>query len=64
LLSRLKEAAEKGRIWVEIGGERFSGAKSHVDFAGFMRGLKLPPPSGPSFSAACKARLAMAAFLA
>ena len=29
--------------------------KPRVDFAGFVRGLKPPPPSGSSFSAACEA---------
>jgi NADH-quinone oxidoreductase subunit M len=29
-----------------------SGAKAHIDQAGFLRGLKPPPPSGSSFSAA------------
>ena len=28
-----------------------SGAKARADYAGFMRGLKPPPPSGSSFSA-------------
>ncbi len=32
-----------------------SAAKAVADFAGFMRGLKPPPPSVSSFSAACKA---------
>ena len=42
----VKEAAEKLGISGEIGGKRPSGAKAHIDFVGFMRGLKPPPPSG------------------
>src|ERR1035437_3710574 len=53
---RAKQAAEKLGISGEIGGERPSGAKARVDFVGFMRGLKPPPPSESSFPAACKAR--------
>jgi len=32
-----------------------SGAKARVDSVGDLRGLKPPPPSGPRFSAGCKA---------
>jgi hypothetical protein len=32
-----------------------SGAEARADIAGFMRGLKPPPPSASSFSAACLA---------
>jgi len=39
----------------ELGEEHPSGAEARADFAGLMRGLKPPPPSGSSFSAACKA---------
>jgi len=53
--SGAKEAAEKLGISCEIGEKRPSGAKAHFDPVGFMRGLKPPPPSGSSFSAACKA---------
>ena len=38
---------------VKVGGKHPSGAKARVDFFGFVRGLKPPPPSGSSFSAAC-----------
>jgi hypothetical protein len=38
-----------------IGGKHRSGPEGPVDFIGVMRGLKPPPPSGSSFSAACKA---------
>jgi hypothetical protein len=47
------QAAEKLEIWGEIGVKRPSGAKARIDSVGFMRGLKPPPPSGSSFSAAC-----------
>jgi hypothetical protein len=33
----------------------FAACKALIDSAGFMRGLKPPPPSGSSFSAACEA---------
>jgi hypothetical protein len=36
-----------------IGGKHRSGPEGPVDFIGVMRGLKPPPPSGSSFSAAC-----------
>jgi tRNA dimethylallyltransferase len=54
--SGAKEAAEKGTICNEISGARRSGAKALADSVGFMRGLKPPPPSVPSFSAAYKAQ--------
>jgi putative transposase len=50
-----KQAAEKGRIPRGKTEKRSSGPKGPIDYAGFMRGLKPPPPSGPGFSAACKA---------
>jgi ceramide glucosyltransferase len=37
-----------------VPAETSSGAKAPVDAAGFTRGLKPPPPSGSSVSAACK----------
>ena len=40
----------------EIGSKGSSVAKVGIDSDGFMRGLKPPPPSDGSFSAACKAR--------
>ena len=49
------QAAEKGRFSGEIGRIRSSGAKAISDSIGFMRGLKPPPPSKSSFSAACGA---------
>jgi hypothetical protein len=49
-----KEAAEKLGILGEIRGKRPSAAKAGIDSVGFMQGLKPPPPSGSSFSAACK----------
>jgi hypothetical protein len=36
--------------------ETLSGAEARAHFAGFMRGLKSPPPSVSGFSAGCKAR--------
>ena len=51
-----KEVAEELEILGEIGETRPSAAKAGIDPVGFMRGLKPPPPSGPSFSAACKAQ--------
>jgi hypothetical protein len=50
-----KQAAEKLGILGGIGAKRSSVAKAIVDSVGFMRGLKPPPPSGLSFSAACLA---------
>jgi hypothetical protein len=41
-------------VKVQIAEKLPSGAKAHVDSVGFMRGLKPPPPSGMSFSAACE----------
>jgi hypothetical protein len=45
----------KTRISGGIGVKRSSVAKAIVDSVGFIRGLKPPPPSGLSFSAACLA---------
>jgi hypothetical protein len=50
-----KHAAEKGGILGGISEKRASGAEAPIDSAGFMRGLKPPPPSVLSFSAAFKA---------
>jgi hypothetical protein len=49
------QAAEKGGTISESPEKPSSGAKARVDSVGFMRGLKPPPPSGLSFSAACLA---------
>jgi excinuclease ABC subunit C len=46
---RAKEAAEKLGLLGGNGEERPSAAKADVDRAGFVRGLKPPPPSGPGF---------------
>jgi hypothetical protein len=54
--SGAKQAAEKGRILGDIGEKSPFGAKARIDSAGFMRGLKTPPPSEWSFSATCKAQ--------
>jgi hypothetical protein len=43
-------------------GKGPSAAKAGIDSEGFMRGLKPPPPSDVSFSAACKARGFLAFF--
>ena len=58
-----KEVAEELGIAGQMGRKRPSGAKARACFAGFMRGLKPPPPSDEtesasllSFSAACKAQ--------
>jgi S-adenosylmethionine:tRNA ribosyltransferase-isomerase len=51
----LQAAAEKRKITGEIGEKHPSGPKGPVDFAGIMRGLKPPPPSESSFSAAGQA---------
>ena len=58
--SGAKEAAEKLGISDESRKKRPSAAKADVDSVGFMRGLKPPPPSGSSFSAACKAQQPLA----
>jgi hypothetical protein len=52
---RAKQAAEKLGISGEIGGKCPSAAKAGIHSVGIMRGLKPPPPSVSSFSAACKA---------
>ena len=49
-----EEAAEKLGILDKNGGKRPSAAKASIDLIGFMRGLKPPPPSVLSFSAACE----------
>jgi hypothetical protein len=54
--SGAKQAAEKLEISGEISEKHPSVAKASIDSVGFMRGLKPPPPSALSFSAACKAR--------
>jgi arginyl-tRNA synthetase len=50
--SRALQAAEELGASDEIGVECASGAKARIDYVGFMRGLKPPPPSESSFSAA------------
>jgi hypothetical protein len=50
-----KQAAEKLRNSAQLTENAPPGLKAPVDFIGVMRGLKPPPPSGSSFSAACKA---------
>jgi hypothetical protein len=59
--SGAKQAAEKLEICGLIGGKCPSAAKANVDSAGVMRGLKPPPPSASSFSAACEAQIHFAA---
>ena len=59
-----EEVAEELEILGEIGETRPSAAKAGIDPVGFMRGLKPPPPSGPSFSAACEAHTHFAALTA
>ena len=49
-----KEAAEKLEKSDETDEKRPSAAKADIQFTGFMRGLKPPPPSAWSFSAVCK----------
>ena len=46
-------AAEKGLITSKDSEKRCSGTEARADSAGFMRGLKPPPPSEVSFSAVC-----------
>jgi hypothetical protein len=53
--SGAKQAAEKLEISGEISEKHPSVAKASIGSVGFMRGLKPPPPSALSFSAACKA---------
>jgi hypothetical protein len=43
----------KLRFSGKMSEKQFSGAEARVVFIGFMRGLKPPPPSVSSFSAAC-----------
>jgi len=62
--SGVKQAAEKPGLSGEIGEKRTSGAKARIDSDGFMRGLKPPPLSGSSFSAAGKAQVTVDAFTA
>jgi N6-L-threonylcarbamoyladenine synthase len=49
------QAAEEGRAAGESSEEHPSGAKARGDSVDLMRGLKPPPPSGSSLSAACSA---------
>jgi hypothetical protein len=63
-LNRALQAAEKLEISGEISEKHPSVAKASIDSVGFMRGLKPPPPSALSFSAACKARILFGAFAA
>jgi hypothetical protein len=56
------KAAEKLGPQGGISEKRPSVAKAIIHSVGFMRGLKPPPPSGLSFSAACLAALLLAAF--
>ena len=50
-LKRLRKSFRRNRRQTFIRG---SGAKARIDSLGFMRWLKPPPPSEPSFPAACK----------
>jgi hypothetical protein len=50
-----EEDAEELEISVEISEKRSSAAKAGPDSFGFAQGLKPPPPSVLSFSAACEA---------
>jgi hypothetical protein len=50
-----EEAAEKGWFTGKKPQEHPSAAKAGVNSAGLLRGLKPPPPSDESFSAACEA---------
>ena len=55
-------ATEKLGSSVENGGKSPSVAKAGIHSVGVMRGLKPPPPSDGSFSAACKAQLVLCRF--
>ena len=59
-----EQAAEEGLKLIGTHEKHPSGAIVRADSARFMRGLKPPPPSGSSFSAACKVRNYFAAFTA
>src|SRR5580692_10911845 len=50
-----ERAAEKLWVWREMGRLHPSGAKALAHSVCLTRGLKPPPPSVPSSSAACKA---------
>ena len=52
-----EEAAEKGLVSGEKHEKRSAGAQAGIDSAGAMRGLRPPPPSDGSFSAATKTPL-------
>ena len=52
--SGAEHGAEKPYVLDEIGGKRPSAAKAAIHAFGFMRGIKPPPPSELSFSAACE----------
>ena len=52
-LAKAEQAAEELEISGEIVGKHPSVAKASIDSVGFMRRLKLQPPSGSSISAAC-----------
>jgi hypothetical protein len=49
LFGTTEEAAEKLENSAEMDEKRSSGAEARIDFVGFMRGLKPPPPSGQEF---------------
>src|SRR5580692_2165432 len=53
--ARLNRLRKKARFEVRPVECAVPGLKARVVFVGFMRGLKPPPPSVPSFSAACEA---------
>jgi hypothetical protein len=61
--SGAEQAAEKGGMLGEKSEKHPSGPKGHIDSVGIMRGLNPPPPSGSSFSAACKAHANSAGFM-
>jgi len=48
-------ASEEGGVSDRFSEKHTSGAEARIPSADVMRGLKPPPPSGLSFSAACKA---------
>jgi NADH-quinone oxidoreductase subunit M len=58
-LSAIETGIHAPRMGVHVSGiseEQTSGAKARVDYVGFMRGLKPPPPSALGSSAVSKAR--------
>jgi hypothetical protein len=64
LTKKYRRGCGKLGVVGENDGESPPAAEAGIDSEGVMRGLKPPPPSGVSFSAACEAHIDLIALAA